>query len=187
MSACIKYGSIRGGGLVALKFDISNVYDRIEWGFLENVKRKLGFSSKWIDLTMSCISSASFSVLINGAAKGMIHSQRGTRQGFPLSPYPFILCAEGFSNLLQQTEAKKMIHEVKFSNNLSISYLPFADDSLIFTRAKTEECTKLKEDFYIAMLLPLDKYSITRNPRCFLGEAPQPSKLMRLKTFSSLM
>lgn len=61
-------------GQVALKFDISKTYDMIEWGFLENVMEKLGFSPKWIELIMRCISTASFSILINSAAKGMIHS-----------------------------------------------------------------------------------------------------------------
>ena len=96
-------------GLVALKLDISKAYDRIKWGFLENVMKRLGFSPKWIDLIMRCISTVSFSILINGAAKGMIHSHRGLRQGCPLSRYLFIFYAEGFSNLFQQVECQKLI------------------------------------------------------------------------------
>lgn len=123
-------------GLIALKLDISKAYDRIEWCFLENVVKKLGFSLKWTDLIMWRVSTTSFSVLINGVAKGMIHSQRGLRQGCLLSPYLFILYAEGFSNLLQQAEAKKLIHGLKFSSRLSISHLLF-----------TDECTTLKQIF----------------------------------------
>lgn len=108
---------------------------------------KLGFSLKWIELIMRCISTASFSILINGAAKGMIHSQGGLRQGYPLSPYLFILCAKGFLNLLQQVESKKLIQGLNFSSSLLIAHLLFADDSLIFTRADLEECKKLKKIF----------------------------------------
>ena len=108
---------------------------------------KLGFSLGFVELIMRCISTSSFSVLINGVAKGLIQPQRGLRQGCPLSPYLFILCAETFSNLLKQAEAQQLIHGIKFSKELSITHLLFADDSLIFTRATREDCTNLKEIF----------------------------------------
>lgn len=58
--------------LVALKLDISKANDRIECQFLKQIIVKLGFSNKWVDLIMRCISSAFFSVLINGVPKGLI-------------------------------------------------------------------------------------------------------------------
>ena len=65
-----------------------------------------------------------------------------------MSPYLFILCAKVFSNLLlAQAESKQHIHGLKFSSQLFISHLLFADDSLIFTRATTEDCINLKAIF----------------------------------------
>lgn len=137
----------RVGGLVALKMDISKAYDRVEWGFLESTMRRLGFSGKWIDLIMRCITTPSFSVLINGVAKGLIFPHRGLRQGCPLSPYLFILCVEVFSNLLLQAESKQLIHGLRFRRDLSFTHLLFADDSLIFTKATTDDCSNLKALF----------------------------------------
>ncbi|XP_024042628.1 uncharacterized protein LOC112099434 [Citrus clementina] len=108
---------------------------------------KLGFSNKWVELIMGCITTTSFSVLINGVPKGLIQPQRGLRQGCPLSPYLFILCAEVFSNLLMQAESQRLIHGLKFGNNITISHLLFADDSLIFARASKEDCVHLKGIF----------------------------------------
>lgn len=108
---------------------------------------QLGFSVNWVNIIMNCISTASFSVLINGVAKGLIYPQRGLRQGCPLSPYLFIICAETFSNLLVQAEKIKLINGLKFSRALSISPLLFADDSLIFSRASTADCKNLKRIF----------------------------------------
>lgn len=61
---------------------------------------KLGFDRKWIDLIISCISTVSFSILINGVPHGLIHSRRGLRQGDLLSPYLFLLCVEGLHALI---------------------------------------------------------------------------------------
>ena len=105
---------------------------------------KLGFSLCWVDLIMRYITTTSFSVLINGAAKGWIKPQRGLRQGCPLSPYLFILCAEVFSRLLIQVENQNLIHGLRFGNNISVSHLLFADDSLIFTKATVVDCKHLK-------------------------------------------
>ena len=143
----IRLSKGRKNGLVALKLDISKAYDRVEWGFLQFTMERLGFSRKWIDLVLRCVTTSSFSVLINGAAKGLIQPQSVLRQGCPLSPYLFILCVELFSNLLMQAETKQLIHGLKFSGDLSISHLLFADDSLIFTRATTEDYTHLKALF----------------------------------------
>lgn len=55
----------KGKKNVALKLDINKTYDRLEWCFLPSTMQKLGFSLKWIDLIIRCISTISVLVIIN--------------------------------------------------------------------------------------------------------------------------
>ncbi|KAK6153718.1 hypothetical protein DH2020_013357 [Rehmannia glutinosa] len=88
-------------GHFALKLDMSKAYDRVEWPFLEGILDKLGFAKEWIGLVMRCVRLV-YSIFINGSPTDCFTPTRGIRQGDPLSPYLFLLCAEGFSSLLGQ-------------------------------------------------------------------------------------
>ena len=82
------------------KLDIEKVYDHLNWTFLFSVMDRMGFGKKWIDLIKWCISSASFSVLVNQSPTSFFQSSRGLRQGDPLSSYLFVLGMETLSRLI---------------------------------------------------------------------------------------
>ena len=75
-------------GFMALKLDMSKAYDRVEWNFLEKVMERLGFDNKWISLISCCIRSVSFSILVNGEPRGLIHPSR--RRPFITLSVPFM-------------------------------------------------------------------------------------------------
>ena len=124
-------------GEVALKLDIIKAYDRVDWKFLHHMFRVLGFDDRWIKWIMMCVTSVRYSVLVNGSEVGPIIPKRGLRQGCPLSPYLFIICAEGLSALLRQAESSGLINSSKVCRGApSISHLFFADDSFLFLRVQ---------------------------------------------------
>ena len=97
-------------------------------------------------MIMECISTVLYSLLINGEPTGLITPTRGLRQGDPISPYLFLLCAEGLNGLLKTTANQGHIHGVSLCRRgPKITNLFFADDSLLFCRATHVECQKLQD------------------------------------------
>ena len=133
-------------GNMAIKLDMSKVYDRIEWDYLEHIMRRMGFSDRWIDRIMTCVSTVTYSFLVNGKPTEIVTPHRGLRQGDPISPYLFLLCVEGLGAMLQQAQEQQRIHGISVARGApSITHLFFADDSIIFVRANDREASVIAD------------------------------------------
>ena len=108
--------------------------------------QRLGFPKGWISRVMGCVTTPTFFVLINGKPYGHIQPSRGIRQGDHLSSYLFLLCVKGFTSLLAKAELEGRIHGVAICRRApKISNLLFADDSLLFCRASSNEVEEIAD------------------------------------------
>jgi hypothetical protein len=132
-------------GWAAIKLDMSKAYDRIEWSFLDKIMRKMGFADQFVDLIMKCVSTVTYRIKVNGEFSDQINPQRGLRQGDPLSPYLFILCAEGLSALFRKAEMNGEIQGIRVCPRaVSVSHLFFADDTLVLLKASNSGAHSLQ-------------------------------------------
>jgi hypothetical protein len=126
---------------MAAKLDMSKAYDRVEWGYLEAIMVKMGFHERWVSLIMNCLTSVRYAVLFNGSTAETFLPTRGIRQGDPLSPYLFLLCAEGLTALLCKANLDFSLRGIAVCRNgPRVTHLMFADDCMLFFRANIEEC-----------------------------------------------
>lgn len=78
---------------------------------------------------MSCITTVSYQVLINGKPTKPIVTKRGLRQGDPLSPYLFIMGIDTLLRNLEKLAIDKKIKPLRVArNDPIIPALAYADD-----------------------------------------------------------
>ena len=133
-------------GHMAIKLYISKAYDRVEWNFLRRIMLKMGLPDQWVNLAIETMSTASYSMFINGEPKGLIKPTRGIKQGDPLPPYLFLFCAEGLSSMIRKAVTTNKLKGIQSCRDgVPISHLLFTDYSLLFCEAKRGECQQLLE------------------------------------------
>jgi hypothetical protein len=130
-AGCKKFG--------AYKLDLSMAYDRVDWGYLEGVLRRLSFHSKWVQWMMQCVTTVRYLIHLNNVLLDSFILSHGLRQGDPLSLYLFLFVADGLSRIMQSEVQKGALHELKVCRRaLGISHLLLADDTLLFFEANEE-------------------------------------------------
>ncbi|GKB98029.1 RNA-directed DNA polymerase, eukaryota, reverse transcriptase zinc-binding domain protein [Tanacetum coccineum] len=128
------YNCKNGARRCALKVDIVKAYDTVDWSFLENALSQFDFHEKMVREMVTCVSSASFTLNINGDRHGYFKSGRGLKQGDLISPYLFTLIMEVFSFMMARNVQRSTSFKYhKGCKDLKLTHLSFTDDLLVLS------------------------------------------------------
>lgn len=84
-----------------IKLDLAKAYDRVNWEYLQKILKAFGFDEIWISWVITMITTPVLSILLNESPTEAFSATRGLKQGVPLSPFLFILAAEGLGRLIK--------------------------------------------------------------------------------------
>ena len=107
--------------------DFSEAFDTIEWSFISEVLEIFNFGETFAKTIKLCQTNSTSKVEQNGYLSSTIEQQRGCRQGDPLSPYVFVLCAEILSHVIRESGDIRgiVVHNEEFHTS------QYADDTTL--------------------------------------------------------
>ncbi|GKV33852.1 hypothetical protein SLEP1_g42302 [Rubroshorea leprosula] len=127
------------------KVDFEKAYDKVCWEFVDYMLMRMGFNITWRKWIQECLRSSMVSVLVNGSPTKQFTVSKDLRQGDPLSPFLFLIVAEGLNGLVSSAVVKEQYKGVIVGNGaVSVSHLQFADDMIFFGEATEENIKAIK-------------------------------------------
>lgn len=96
---------------------------------------------------MECVSTVTYSLLMNGGLTKPFQAKKGLRQGNPMSPYLFLIAMEYLQREMAQLASNKVFHFHPRCKKLGVVHVCFTDDFLMFCWAKNTFVTLLQTTF----------------------------------------
>ncbi|CAJ0958213.1 unnamed protein product [Ranitomeya imitator] len=116
------------GQRVIASLDAHKAFDSVEWGYLWQVLRSMGFGPQFISWIRLMYSMPMARVRVNGELSRTIQLARGTRQGCPLSPLLFALAVEPLAAKLRRSDEVTGFKYGMIEERVAL----YADDILLF-------------------------------------------------------
>eukprot|EP00253_Pinus_taeda_P006547 PITA_06547 len=130
---------------MTIKLDLSKAYDRLNWKYLKAILAAFRFSRRWTDWVYNMISTPIFSIMLNWTPSSTFKATRGIRKGDPLSPFLFILAAEGLGRYFKKYLRERKIKRLRlWGNNLPITHQQFVDEIMLFCEVSIKEVRGVK-------------------------------------------
>ena len=136
-----------------VNLDMANAFDRVNLSFLYKVLLAFGFLHEFINLIKACTNRPWIAPLVNGRPSSYFQEMRGLRQGYPLSPFLYILLADTLSRKLEKDKEDGAAPRLRIMKELDpINHALFSDDSLMLGGASYRIASAFKvtlQDYFI--------------------------------------
>ena len=123
----IDYTEFKGIPGLLLFVDFEKAFDTLEWSFIVKTLHYYNFGPSFISWVKTFYSNASSTIQNNGWSSEFFPLSRGVRQGCPLSPYLFILCAEVLGSAIRKEQSIQGINVLGVECKIS----QYADDTTL--------------------------------------------------------
>ena len=127
-----------------LKIDLSKAFDSISWEYLQKILKAFGFAPLWIRWINNLLSPSFFTILINGIPSPTFRPSRGIKQGDPLSPFLFVILAEGLGHSIKSTILSHKLRGLSIHQAPAVSHQQFVDDNMLFSHPSVQEARTFK-------------------------------------------
>lgn len=131
LNEVVEFGKRKNRRCMLVKVDFEKAYDCVLWDFLRSMLGSMGFGVKWCGWMKAMVFNSSMFVLVNGSPIMDLKVTRVLRQGDPLSPFLFLLAAEGFSGLMHQAVPLGEFEGFHFNDSNHFEFLQFADATIL--------------------------------------------------------
>ena len=157
-----------------LSIDFEKAFDTVSWKFISKVLDYFNFGRSiktWISLFQNGAESC---ILQNGFMSDFFYLKRGCRQGDPISPYIFILCAEILGKMIRNNKDFKGIH----INNKEFKLSQYADDTQLLldgSEISLKEALRTLKQYYIMSGL---KINVDKTRALWIGSLSNSEKTL---------
>ena len=131
-----------------LSIDFEKAFDTVSWSFISDVLDYFNFGNSikaWVSLFQK---GSETCILQNGFMSEVFNLRRGCRQGDPISPYLFILCAEILGKMIRKNNDIKGI----IINDKEYKLSQYADDTQLIldgTEKSLKAALDILKTYYI--------------------------------------
>ncbi|PNY11765.1 ribonuclease H [Trifolium pratense] len=95
-------------------------------------------------MDQACIFQSSMSILVNGSPTEDFNVERGLRQGDPLSPFLFLIVAEGLAGMMRRVVEIGRFKGFHVNDNIQFQILQFADDTILMGEGTLDNLRTIK-------------------------------------------
>ncbi|XP_021724874.1 uncharacterized protein LOC110692183 [Chenopodium quinoa] len=148
------YNNKRKSPRCTIKVDLRKAYDFVHWDFIRDMLVSLGFPDQFVHWIMVCVSSPTYSLLLNGGMHGFFRGKRGVRQGDPMSSLLFVIVMEYLARLLKKVSKLRSFMFHYGCKGLHLNHMIFADDLMLFAYGDRKSV-----DYLIRALTMFEKVS----------------------------
>lgn len=123
------------------------------------------------------MTTPNFSILLNGVPTTTFSATRGIKQGDPISPFIFILAAEGLGRYFKKEMRERRIKGLRlWGNDLPITHQQFVDDIMLFCEVSIREVRNVKRT--LKLFMEASGMEVNKDKSCtFIFNTPDSVKV----------